>query len=449
MLTVNNQTYSLKNWAIKLQVPNYCFRRLAIKYNNKKMEAIIENIINNDLIDLKNKIITVNDISLNLFAWAKKLRLSKYSLFFYTYENNITATQQYISGLINNIIDFKPHGKILTINNISNTYIKWSIFAGKSISYVNSLINVKGEQETIEILKVLLNSPINCEESLDINNIKRSYSEWSLFCNKSVSYVYDIIKKYGTIYAKKHIIDLLSTDHFLNKTMLITINNQTASLYKWARLINTSSCVLYNIRNINGLDAVIKYIKQKYNYEYNYITVNKMKKTLIEWSIHFGKSNEYFNNILKKYDLITVKTIIKYMLMAENCNNENIITVNNNTKNINEWNSYFNFDNNILQNYLIENGKEKTIQYICKLLKKKEKCIEINNIYKTYAEWAEYLGYSKGYFHSLTYNYGSDYTINRLHKLYDVYSSIKEIDYFSLPLIDKKAWQKKLYYKTM
>lgn len=458
MLTFNDQTYSVKTWAIKLQVPVYCLAQFEKKYDQEKCNTILKNIIDNHLFDLEHKKITVNNISMTLFDWSKQLYLSKYHLFFHAYEYGIVYVQQYIENILNNNIDFKNLGNIIVVNNIRNNCKNWSILAGKNIGYMSLLISSVGEQQAINTLAKILAIPSSTsEEILEINNIKRTYNEWAVFCNKPIHYIHDIINKYGITYAKQFICNLLNTDKFLNKSMLLTINNHTYSLYKWAQIINVIPAILYNIRSLRGLDAVIRYIKDKLqNINNTNITVDNISKSLSEWSFFFNEEEHYFNNILEKYDIPTVKQVIKYKILADKCQpkqqeqeKELIITVNNISKTVSEWNKFFKLKNNTIQNYINNSGYNDTINYISSLLTKRKNIIFVNNISKTLSEWAIYLGYSAGYFYTYLRTYGRNLTERRITRLYNVFSDIPNVDYFSLSQEEKKKWQKILTNKIL
>jgi len=301
--TINhNYAASLNTWRKILHIHHDFLNRLKKQFNANDdfIIQVINNIINYNLIniDLDTKF-TFSNENKTFKEWSLSRSLSKYDCLFvyYAYGPNtlyqILNTNQIpkcvlkqkpkLKRIINNkindgennsnknnndnknndndvIINWKSNGKLITYNNITNNRYGWTKLIA-SITHDYAMILLKNNPNNFfNKLKIKPNT-INY---FKINDIYATYEQWSLFINKSRTYLEDMIMSMGRQYTYNFLYTtVVDNTDFITKKKLITINNESNTLFGWARKINKSASYIYYLSINYGLDYAIKYIKKK------------------------------------------------------------------------------------------------------------------------------------------------------------------------------------------
>lgn len=423
-LTVNNQTRSVNAWIKFLNIP--CRIVQKIKANDTyTFTNLIKHILDDDLLNINNKLITVNGISLNLIDWAYQFNMRKYTFVDFAYMNGLAETKKYINEFFQPEVKFEPKGKIINIYGINNNYTAWERLCGNNI-HISSLISSLGLEKTLSLIKEKLAIPYNNTDVLNIKGIIRSYEDWSVFCNQSSNYIKNLVQLYGIKYTEKCITALVTQYSHLNKNTLITVNNQSYSLLAWAKKIHKYPAYLYGIRKKYGLNYVSNYIKTKLNEIQNEsvieLTVDNITKNLYDWANYFNKPSKYFINFAEMYNTHETYNLIYYMLMAKkiSCKTHGrYITVNGMTKNCSEWANFL--GKSSLNTYASKHSSKELKEYIQKVINGDSirtdidtNRYEVYGIKKTKKEWSLYFSFTPYHFRNYALKNGEDAMIEKI-----------------------------------
>lgn len=282
-------------------------------------QKIINNIINEGLLDIKNVIIKINNVELTLSAWEKHCKVKDLYFCHYCYVYGIEMTKKFIMNFLpesssntsvktsmqkvftqkvsmptiprskapaqkvptqevslnnNYVINLIPMGKLITINDITNNISGWNKLTGIYIPCID--VN-----QYIEKIKQFLSIKLD-NDYFEINNLYANYQQWSLFINKDKNYLERMIAKMGYNYTKQYLYNLIvNNESFITYSKNIIINNESHTILGWAKKINKSANYMYKLNKRYGMDYVINYINRSISKSNNKLNNKSNKETII------------------------------------------------------------------------------------------------------------------------------------------------------------------------
>ena len=305
---------SLHHWQNIFNTTNKFLYRMKNQYSIEEINKVINNIINDNLININN--IQIEEKT--LVAWAKQLHQRKYYFHYYCYQYGLEKTKLHIQEMIknftknshpakkekinsiktneiksasnevNNIIQIDNNikdkvtltaiGKLFTINNITNNIRGWAKLLNTNSQYLY-ILSQKSNDKVIAFIKRRLKKK-NDDNYIEVNGLYATYQQWSLFINQHKLFLNDMIYKMGFDYTKQYLYNtVINNQNFITSCKTITINNESCTLFSWAKKINKQATNLYQLNKTHGLDYVINYIKKHLN---NNITTNNDISTIIK-----------------------------------------------------------------------------------------------------------------------------------------------------------------------
>lgn len=459
-LTINNISKSINGWQKHFNVINNEFFNILHQQNADFLTSCIQRLVDDGISNISEHTFKIQNKNLNLIQWANFFHARKYHFYNMLILTGAKVVQQELETLYNKFdaihVNLQSRAKTLVINNISNSYPNWANISGTGLAYLYQ----QSEQVAVQyIQKALTNKAIILKKNLvknifTINDISATWEDWSVFIGKSRLYFEQLVHVIGEKYAYQHLQTLLSINLNFSKdrSVRITIDGVTRSLYYWSRIINCNASLLYNMKQRRGLDTVINYIRNKLNSQNNLdainiaddikaavVTVDDKSNSLMEWASYFGRAQNYFLNFASIYGLTETNQLIQLWYKAEKNNATAIkraiyLTVRGETKTLSKWARQFNILYHKMYLFYKTNGADQTIQQLELLLdgntqdailvqasKKHEKYLIVRGIKLNYRQWSNILqpdGDSNWVSHN-KYLYGEDFVINVIERFLD------------------------------
>ena len=259
---INEKIYLLKTSTLaKLgNIPYQFFNKLS----KRQKRNIFLNVIKNNLQDINNFKLTINNEERTLIEWNQFLHKPKFALMNYCYLHGINKTKKYIQDYMQNIhntiVTQALLGNSITINGITNNLNRWSKLCNFDSSHLYILLYKYDENFVKNTIKKVLSDSTRKSNKLyiEIKGLYATYIQWAQFMNLSEHIFKQMLHNMGYDYTRKYLIKLITIKFPVRK--LITINNESHTLYGWAKRLNRQSNYFYPIYKSYGLEYVINLI---------------------------------------------------------------------------------------------------------------------------------------------------------------------------------------------
>lgn len=264
--TINHKyTASLNLWRKVLHIENNFLYQLKNQFDANKslITQAINNIINYNLINVNTRTkLTFNNETKTITEWSKQTVFSQYDCLYIYYIYGLKTLEKIIFAnmpSINVEVNWQTNGKLITYNNITNNISGWAKLVNLNNNYVYQLISTEPEA----FFKKLKEKPNN-NRIFKINGLYATYEQWSLFINKPKTYLDNMCYSMGYKYTYNFLYaTVVNNQDFITKNKTVTVNNKSLTLYGWAKKINRSPSLLYNLNKTYGIDYVIDYINKR------------------------------------------------------------------------------------------------------------------------------------------------------------------------------------------
>ena len=261
--TFSNENKTFKEWSLSRSLSKYDCLFVYYAYGPNTLYQILninpipkcvlkqapKQIINNKI----NNEININNIRINDKNNINNNGINNKN------NNEININDAGINNDNDTIINWKNNGILITYNNITNNRYGWTkLITGITHNYAMVLLK-NNPNKFFNKLKIKPNT-VNY---FKINDIYATYEQWSLFINEPRTYLEDMIMSMGQQYTYNFLYTtIVNNTDFITKKKLITINNESNTLFGWAKKINKSESYLYILNKNQGMDYVVKYIKK-------------------------------------------------------------------------------------------------------------------------------------------------------------------------------------------
>ena len=260
-----NETIYLVKITTLIKITNIPYSFFIFLTKKQKRNVFI-NVIKDNLQNSDNLKIVINNEEKTLSNWAEFVHKPKNHLIRYCYLYGIKAVKTYITNYIRNINNVSVYqslsGNMLTINNITNNFNRWNKLCGFTNNHLYMLLYRGNKDMVIEAIKSSLSQAKETSNIyIEINNLYATCQQWAKFINKPKYYFNNMINKMGYNYTRNYLLQLINNKEFacINRNM-ITINNESHTLYGWAKRLNKHKSVFYTYHRLYGMEYTINFI---------------------------------------------------------------------------------------------------------------------------------------------------------------------------------------------
>jgi len=260
--TINHiYTASLYLWSKVLHVKNSYLYKLKTEFKVDDLFIIqtINNIINYNLIgiDINTKLSFMNETkALKKWSLSKSFPVWECLYIYYSYGPDVLQKVLFTDNINNTYkAQWKSNGILITYNHITNNISGW-VKLMSDISAANARYLLKFKPD-IFFKKLGIES--NNNHYFNINGICATYKQWSLFINKPRTYLEDMEYAMGRKYTYNFLYTtVVDNIDFITRNKEITINNESLTLYGWAKKLHKNRNTYYALAKNHGIDYAIK-----------------------------------------------------------------------------------------------------------------------------------------------------------------------------------------------
>ncbi len=149
-----------KGWATRLGVNVNIINRYFQCHSKEETENYIRYLMKNEFVTRKARQLTIDKETHTFPQWSRILGLSENYVDGYWRKYGEEKTIERISGLLTGKIKNTPKMFLIDVDGVVKNAKEWSIYLGKTPSYVSLYCSRHGYDKTVSRIKYLLNNPV-------------------------------------------------------------------------------------------------------------------------------------------------------------------------------------------------------------------------------------------------------------------------------------------------